>query len=220
VLHPVGPLPAAVYWRRRALALTLLLSLAGGGVGAGIALSGPRGTGTAVTPAAATTSRTAAPALDQVVPLVRSVQPPPATAASVSTGPAPVPGGPCSDAMLTLRVRAPVSAGVGTAQTFDLVVTNTSSVPCLRTLDGTGQELVLLDVDGARIWGSNDCAPPGSSAPRTLAPGQAVDVPLLWSGLTSAPLCTAARVAPPAGAYLLRGRLGTLVSPDAPVTLG
>src|SRR5215211_6490744 len=31
VLHPVGKLPAAVYWRRRALLLTLVLALLGGG---------------------------------------------------------------------------------------------------------------------------------------------------------------------------------------------
>src|SRR5947209_8177858 len=38
VLHPVGPLPAAIYWRRRALVLTLLLSVLGGGGWVGWAL--------------------------------------------------------------------------------------------------------------------------------------------------------------------------------------
>src|SRR3954465_6426212 len=42
VLHPVGPLPAAVYWRRRVLVLTLLVSVLGGGgwLGWGLANGG------------------------------------------------------------------------------------------------------------------------------------------------------------------------------------
>ena len=54
---------------------------------------------------------------------------------------------------------------------------------------------------------------------RTLAPGEAVAFPIVWGGLTSEPTCTAARTSPPAGNYVLRGRLDTKVSADAPVVL-
>ena len=57
------------------------------------------------------------------------------------------------------------------------MVTNTSAVPCTRSLDNGLQEVVLLDAAGTRVWGSNDCFPEVSSDPRTLAPGEAVALP-------------------------------------------
>jgi hypothetical protein len=121
--------------------------------------------------------------------------------------------------MLSLQVRAPASAAVGAKPTFELVITNTSAVPCVRPLDPTLRETVLLDAGGNRIWGSADCAAAGAPDTRTLAPAEAVSFPVTWSGLTSEPTCTAARVTPPAGAYTLRGRLDTLTGPDVPLTL-
>jgi hypothetical protein len=222
VLHPVGPLPASVYWRRRVLALTLLLSVLGGaGWLGGTALRSARADGAAVTPVAAAASRTVTvpPALEQVVPSLAGVQTPAAPTFPTASSTAPLAGGPCSDAMLSLAVHAPTSVAVGSRPEFDLVVTNVSPVPCVRALDKGLQEVVLLDLAGSRIWGSNDCSPETSADQRTLAPGQAVSFPVLWAGLTSEPTCTAPRVAPGAGSYLLRGRLDTLVGPDTPVTL-
>jgi hypothetical protein len=100
-----------------------------------------------------------------------------------------------------------------------LVVTNASPVACVRALDLGLQEVVLADAAGNRMWGSNDCYPESSSDTRTLQPGQSVEFPVLWSGLSSAPGCTGQRSAPPAGAYLLQGRLDTATSPDTPFTL-
>src|SRR3954451_16043292 len=80
VLHPVGPLPAAVYWRRRLLVLTLLLAVLGGG-GWLAAAAVPGGAGGTATSAAAATTHVAAPddeppALAQVVPSLANVQTP------------------------------------------------------------------------------------------------------------------------------------------------
>jgi hypothetical protein len=108
---------------------------------------------------------------------------------------------------------------VGTKPTFELVVQNRSGVPCVRSLDKALQEVVLLDGRGTRLWGSNDCFPEAGPDTRTLAPGAAVSFPLVWGGLTSEPTCTAARVPPAAGAYVLRGRLDTKATPDTPITL-
>jgi hypothetical protein len=221
VLHPVGPLPAAVYWRRRALALTVLLGVVGGAGWLGLLLIGRHRPAAAMAPVAATSSRTApaTPALDLVVaPLAGDLSPPP-PAPAVPTTAAPVPGGPCSDAMLTLEVRAPTSASAAARPTFDLVITNVSVVPCVRAVDKGLQELVMVDLAGHRIWGSNDCSPETSPDERTLAPGEELSFPVLWSGLTSEPTCTAARVAPEPGSYVLRGRLGTLTGPDTPLAM-
>ena len=116
--------------------------------------------------------------------------------------------------------RASATAALGSTPTFELVVSNGSAVPCVRALDKGLQEIVLVDGSGNRLWGSNDCFPEASSDVRTLAPGEALAFPMVWAGLTSEPTCTAPRGTPEAGPYLLRARLDTKVSPDAPLTLG
>jgi hypothetical protein len=225
VLHPVGDLPAAVYWRRRLVLLLVLLAVLGGGGWFGFLLLSRHLSSASA--AAATTSAAAStgtPALERVVPSVVSLRTPtaPATTAAKRVpppAPAPKPGGPCTDAMISLTVRAPASVPVGSKPTFQLVVTNTSPVACVRTLDKGQQELVLLDAARHRVWGSNDCFPEASSDTRTLPPRVPVSFPVIWAGLTSRPGCAAARTPPPPGAYLLRGRLATKTSPDVPVRL-
>lgn len=235
MLHPVGPLAAAVYWRRRALVLSLLLAVLVGGGWLGVALltrgSEDPGAGAAGTSSAASTQAAGTPALEQVVPSLASVQTPtpvpspstagPSTAAPTTEAPAPgpQPGGTCTDDMIGVGVRGPGTVASGSGPTLELVVTNVSPVPCVRVLDLELQEIVLLDQGGARLWGGNDCQPESSDDVRTLAPGEQVAFPLVWSGLTSEPSCTAARTPVPPGQYVLRGRLDTAPSPDTPLTL-
>ncbi|MFW3172860.1 MucR family transcriptional regulator [Geodermatophilus sp. CPCC 206100] len=227
MLHPVGPLPAAVYWRRRLLVLTLLVAVLGGGGWLAVALatgSGGSGGGTAAAASAEPTEAAPPPALEQVVPSLASVQtptpattPPPAAPDPVPAGPAP--GGPCTDDMVGLEVRTPGSAPSGGKPTFELVVTNVSPVPCVRTLDKGLQEVVLVDGAGTRLWGSNDCFPEASSDTRTLAPGEQVAFPLVWGGLTSEPGCAGTREPVGPGQYAVRGRLDTKIGPDAPFAI-
>jgi hypothetical protein len=228
VLHPVGPLPTAVYWRRRLLALVGTLGVLGGGgwLGVAVATGEPAQSDTVAAGAPAST-----PALEQVVPSLAAVQVPTPTPARTTTPVAPVPsapvpepgpvaGGPCSDDMIVVEVRPETaSAPAGGKPTFDLVVTNISPVACVRVLDKGVQEIVLLDGTGTRVWGSNDCFPETSADQRTLQPGEAAVFPVLWSGLSSAPGCTAPRVTPGVGDYVLRGRLDTKASADASFSL-
>ena len=223
VWHPVGALPARVYWRRRLLVLALLLAILGGGTWLGISLLAG-GDDQRAAPFSGTSARV--PALDRVMPSLAAVTTPTPDGAPVATDaaepaavPGPAGGGPCTDEMLELAVRAPGSVAVGDKPTLELVVANVSAVPCVRALDEGLQEVVLLDGAGARLWGSNDCFPEASSDVRTLAAGESVALPLVWGGLTSEPTCTAERAAPPPGAYLLRGRLDTKVSPEVPLAL-
>ncbi|MGY1820619.1 MucR family transcriptional regulator [Geodermatophilus sp. SYSU D00079] len=227
MLHPVGPLPAAVYWRRRLLVLALFVAVLGGGgwLVVAAASGGSRGATAASTPTGTTPAEpTDPPALEQVVPSLASVQtptPPPEVPdqpepAPAEAPPAPTPGGPCGDDMIGLEVRSPGSAPVGGRPTFELVVTNVSAVPCVRTLDKEVQEILLLDGAGTRLWGSNDCFPEASDDTRTLAPGESVAFPLVWGSRTSEPTCSAERAVLGPGEYVLRGRLDTKVSGDAP----
>jgi hypothetical protein len=230
VWHPVGQLPAAVYWRRRLLVLTLLLVLLGGGVWLGFwLLAGRAEDGTTSSDAA---SSVATPGLERVVPSLSAVTTPtppsaPAEAAPAAEAPAapppavpaPVAGGPCADDMIAVEVRTPGTAAVGSKPIFELAVANVSPVPCVRAFDKGLQEFLLLDLAGARLWGSNDCFPEAGPDRRTLAPGATVGFPLVWGGLTSEPTCTAPRTPPSPGAYAFRGRLDTKVSTDTPVVL-
>ncbi|WP_299955969.1 MucR family transcriptional regulator [uncultured Modestobacter sp.] len=232
MLHPVGPLPASVYWRRRLLALGCALGVLGGGgwVAVAAATAGDESPADVVVESGAAAAPV--PGLEQVVPALAAVQVPtipPTTApeppaadppAEVAAPPAQVAGGPCGDEMIAVEVRPdPASAPVGSKPTFDLVVTNTSSVSCVRDLDKALQEIVLLDAAANRVWGSNDCFPEATTDQRTLQPGESAAFPVLWGGLTSSPGCAGERVAPPPGDYVLRGRLDTDTSSDAAFTL-
>ncbi|MCA0144706.1 MucR family transcriptional regulator [Blastococcus sp. LR1] len=230
MLHPVGPLRAAVYWRRRVLVLVLVLAVVGGLAWGAVALLDRRAGGGGA--AAPTSARPAElPALDRVVPSVAAVRTPeapsepvappsePVAPPSAPAAPAQQAGGPCLDELLLLDVRTPGQAAVGSKPIFELIVGNRATVPCVRALDKELQELVLVDAAGGRIWGSNDCFPESSDELRTLAPGEIVVFPIIWGGLTSEPSCTAPRGAPAPGAYALRGRLDTKVSGDAPLIL-
>ena len=225
MLHPVGKLSATVYWRRRAVLLVVLLAVLGGGAWLALTLVSAR---VSANGASATTGRRPVPALERVVPSWASVAtptPPPLptsaapAVAAASTAAAPVAGGPCTDDMISLEVRTPGTVAVGSKPTFELLVANVSAVPCVRALDKGLQELLLVDTAGNRIWGSNDCFPEVSSDPRTLAPAEVVTIPVVWGGLTSEPTCTAPRVNPGPGSYVVRGRLDTKISPDAPFSL-
>ncbi|MGY1747499.1 MucR family transcriptional regulator [Blastococcus sp. SYSU D00695] len=225
MLHPVGPLPAAVYWRRRLLVLTLLVAVLGGGGWLGVALlgggSGEEEATGGSTPAAAT-GAAGTPALERVLPSLASVQTPtpPAAVEETPAPPAgPQPGDPCSDDMIAVEVRGPGTVASGSGPTLELAVINVSAVPCVRVLDAELQEIVLVDTAGTRVWGSNDCQPESSDDTRTLAPGEQVVFPLVWSGLSSEPTCGVERTVVPPGDYLLRGRMETATSADSPLTL-
>jgi hypothetical protein len=224
VWHPVGELPAAVYWRRRLVVLAILLAILGGGGWLGFALATGRiGGGSSGTAAEASQTAVRTPALERVVPSLTGVRTPTApastTAAPRPTAAAAAPGGACTDEMIALTVRAPATVAVGSKPTLELVVRNAAEVPCVRELDKALQEIVLLDGAGRRLWGSNDCFPEAGPDTRTLAPGATVAFPLVWGGLTSEPTCTAPRTPPSPGTYVLRGRLDTKISTDTPVTL-
>jgi hypothetical protein len=225
VLHPVGELSAAVYWRRRLTVLAVLLAILGGLGWLGFALLSGGDDDAAAASARSAGPAVRLPALERVVPTFDSVSTPtppavPVPEAPPPAPPAPAPGDPCSDDMISVEVRTPPTVAVGSKPTFELLVTNVSGVPCVRTLDKGLHEFLLFDAAGTRVWGSNDCFPEAGADTRTLAPGEVVTFPVVWGGLTSEPACAAPRVTPAAGAYVLRGRLDTKTSADVPLTLG
>jgi hypothetical protein len=228
VLHPVGRLPARVYWRRRLLVLAVLLALLAGAGWVVIRLVDPPGEGSTAAGAASSSGSVPTPALELVVPSLASVpspdtapRTPPAearrTAATRSVGPSP--GGPCADGMIALTMRAPTQVPAGSSPALQIVVQNVSEVACVRRLDGALQEIELFAAGGDRVWGSNDCRPEPSDRRVTLAPRDGVTLEIVWSGRTSEPGCASERTVPKAGDYVLRGRLDTKMTPDRRIRL-
>jgi len=211
VLHPVGPLPARVYWRRRVLVGGLLVCLLGGGGWTGWAAR----TGRLPLHAATASARSpvAQPSLTSLLPSLAGVR--------VPLVPSPAAAGPlCTDDMIGLTLAAPLSATVGGSAALTLTVIDTSPVPCARDVGTAAQEVVLLDAAGHRLWSSADCAGATAAAPQQFAAGQRVDLPIAWDGRTSAAGCPGDRAVVPAGSYVLRARLGTRTAADVPLTLG
>ena len=107
---------------------------------------------------------------------------------------------------------------VGQAPVLRLQVRNVSTASCVRDLGAALQE-VLLYRGSQRLWSSNDCYPEGLRDQELMRPGVLHTFSVTWSGLGSQPKCAGARTRVGAGSYTVLGRLGTLVSPRAPMTL-
>jgi hypothetical protein len=78
---------------------------------------------------------------------------------------------------------------------------------------------VLLYHGTTRLWSSNDCYPEGERDLELMRPGVLHTFSVTWSGLSSHPACAGTRTRVGAGSYALVGRLGSLTSPRAPLTL-
>jgi hypothetical protein len=196
-MHPVGPLPASTYWRRRAVllgVLVVLLLVLKACVGGGDSPKAPTAAGTSPSPT-----------------VTRSASPTPTVTAAATPGTA---AGACRDSALRLQVTtdAPTYA-VGAMPRFTLIITNTTATACTRDL---GSKVVSLQVVSgtARTWVSDDCTEGLDNKPTRLAPGKATEVvELQWSGKRSRPGCPLPREQAGAGTYQVSGTVGTLTSP-------
>ncbi|HTL24248.1 MAG TPA: hypothetical protein VL281_09485 [Mycobacteriales bacterium] len=192
VLHPVGPLPASTYWRRRLVLLVgivvlvlLLRSCVGGGA----------------------------------KPVSHGSTPTPTPTASASSHPSPTAtptraAGPlaCPDTSLTLTaVPGTPTAPAGSTVRFTLTVRNTGSVACRRDLGGGALE-VLVYSGTDRIWSSDDCSTDKGRSVQTLAAGGSLESTVSWAGKRSAAGCPKDEPVARRGTYTVRARLGTLRS--------
>src|SRR5262245_11618970 len=146
--------------------------------------------------------------------------PPPAPTTTTTPPPPPGPPGPCPDAVVRVAATTDVpSYPVGARPLLRLVVTNAGPVPCTRDVSHQLREILVLGLDGTRLWSSNDCyGPPGADV-RELPPNQPVAFTVNWAGRTSAPGCPLDRDTVQAGSYQVIGKLGALQSQPAPLTL-
>jgi hypothetical protein len=219
----VGPLPSAVYWRRRAMVLGALLLVvvflvamcSGSGKPSGTRnTSGTTGSG----------SPTSHPSM--LTPIIGDggdgggetagsdpASPDPGSA-SVAGGGAPPPSssGPCADTDMSLTaVATPLAKGFY----FSMKVKNISTRACSRDVGASPQSLQVVNAAGAVVWSSDSCATPGRSPrPDVRVFGPNIETvlpprPFYWDGTVGK--CSGG-TALPAGSYRLVAHLATKAS--------
>lgn len=218
----VGPLPPAVYWRRRAVVLGALLvtlfllvyscsgakpSDASNTPGAGQLSSQPAGS---PSPTAAVSS----------TPLLTpTIGTPPPTDPFPGTSESPIPPaatGQCTDAEMSV-VPVPEAATVrqGLPLKISLKIKNISNRTCTREVGATAQELYIQQ-GTTKMWSSDACDALTGSAVRTFPPGLEIEAYVPWNGRATSQGC-ANRPWAPIGTYQVFGRLATKFSDPVPL---
>jgi hypothetical protein len=233
----VGPLPPAVYWRRRAVVLGALLivvlALFYTFGGTPQAPAGRQTTLDSTTPAATpdTTPTVLTPIItdnkpdrdpDDNAPPTAFTLPTNGPASPTAAAQAPA-SGPCADSEIQVTA-SPASGKVPAGKPVDLTIKfrNVGKRSCNRDIGADAQELKLTD--GVKvIWSSDDCNARHGSDVRKFGPDDTVAFTLTWDGRrsrsgTGATNCTTAPV-PAIGTYALIGRLETATSPPVPLRL-
>ncbi|WP_036376984.1 hypothetical protein [Micromonospora sp. ATCC 39149] len=231
----VGPLPPAVYWRRRAVVLgagllfliVLLYSCNGAGNTGTTPQSKSTPTPTAA-PGAGDPSAAPAPSGSLLSP--QTGLPPGGPDGSEgdsgneggSGGPSggDVPAGPggdagtCTDAEISVTpVVLPTSAQQGTVVRLQLKIKNRSDRTCSRDVGADFQELFVKS-GAEKVWSSDTCGNVKGSDVQSFTPGFERSYQVDWNGRDTS-RCKdglANGQFPPAGAYQVFGRLDTKLS--------
>jgi hypothetical protein len=240
----VGPLPPAVYWRRRAVVLgagllfliVLLYSCTGSGrpggqAGAG-ATSTPGPSGSVLTPQTGAppasgsaepnaTDRSAVPNASNTngtdpSPEVTSNDPPPGSVAGS------VDDGTCTDAEISVTsVARPSSVQRGALVDLQLKIKNTSARTCSRNVGADLQE-IFIKGGAEKVWSSDTCGKAQGSDVQSFTPGFERSYQVGWNGRDTT-RCDSAGLAagpfPPAGTYQVFARVGTKYSAPVKITI-
>ncbi|MER5334941.1 hypothetical protein [Micromonospora sp. NPDC002717] len=234
----VGPLPPAVYWRRRAVVLgagllfliVLLYSCTGSDRKADD--SGD------ARPASGTTSPGSTPG--PTGPVLSPQTGGPSPGASGDPGAADPSGGPtttdtppaapvvpaaddgvCTDAEITVTpVALPASVVRGAVVDLQLKVKNRSERTCSRDVGADEQELFIKS-GAEKIWSSDTCGTGKGSDPQSFTPGFERSYQVGWNGRDSSKCANgvAAGPHPPAGTYQVFARVGTKLSEPVKLTV-
>ncbi|SCG56673.1 hypothetical protein [Micromonospora halophytica] len=235
----VGPLPSAVYWRRRAVVLGAgLLFLI-------VVLYSCNGADdTAKTPGAKSTSSASAVEPSDATPTPDSVSPSagpdgpgpsggPAGGSGTPAAPppadppvAPVGGsgsdaGACTDAEITVTaVARPSVVPPGNLVDLQLRVKNKSQRTCSRDVGADLQELFIKS-GAERVWSSDTCGTGKGSDVQSFTPGFERLYQLTWNGRDVSKCAdgVAAGPTPPPGPYQVFARVGSKLSEPVKLTI-
>ncbi len=198
ILHPVGPEPPAVYWRRRllvglailvALIIVVIMLWPGGGSD-----SKPLTLGT---PSASPTG---------------SVSP----SASPSGSASPAVGAECPDDAIKVTAEiAKQTNPVGSPIQFTMLIANSSTGTCSRNV-GPRVNTITVTSGGYHAWSSDDCNPGGGDQIVSIPPNGAYKVTATWNQVLTQPGCPSGQGNAQAGSYSVVARNGSVES--APLT--
>jgi Protein of unknown function (DUF4232) len=186
LLQPVGPLPARVYWTRRAalvgILVVLIIAIAvscSGGSGSGHP-STPTGT-TTPTPSSSPTVTAAACRRDQL-------------AVTASTDAATYPAGVLPRLQVSVR--------------------NTGALACVLTESPRTRSWTIVSGTD-QVWTTVGCQASSTARPTTLKPGAAVHRSMAWNRHRSGKGCTESSVKADAGTYQLTVSVDGITSTTA-----
>lgn len=220
----VGPLPPAVYWRRRAivLAVAVLLvfaivqSCSNGAKSDGAARTAPA----SQTQHPAPTSSVGYPETDGPTSAGAAPTPGPTTAAATATAAAP-PSDICTDAeMSVIPNPVPATAPRGAVIDISLKIKNVSKRTCTRDVGADLQEIYIKS-GAVTVWSSDKCGNVKGTDLRPFTPNFEREYSVDWNGhdVTRCADNLADGPIPPAGVYQVFGRLGTKTSSPVQLTL-
>lgn len=234
----VGPLPPAVYWRRRAIVLGAVLlalflvaqaCLSAAASPEDRADAGPTPTGSA-TPGPDATTPSGAPSgsaagEDAAASDQESGNPADTTPADGPTGEPPDPpdADTCTDDEMLITAEADATSfESGTSVQFTIRIQNDSDRTCRRDVGGDQRELYLRrDTGSGKFWSLRDCSAPSGRSVQELGPEFDASHWIVWNGRAS-DSCDgddpAGELAAP-GEYQLVARLGTARSEPLPITV-
>ncbi|GAB3409730.1 hypothetical protein [Flindersiella endophytica] len=211
-VRPVGPLPASVYWKRRALVFVVVLPV----LWALVAWLLPDDEPDAGAPVTVTTTE-ARPTTTASASPSRKAQPKPVKSSKpASSKPSvkpvkpkkpkkPLPPGqhpPCQAPAVSIAVGAKVQKA-GKPLAIKVTYANESSGTCQVAISPSSLRLTVISgVD--RIWDSDDCKKLIPTAPLTLQKGKPRTITITWSGRRSTSGCPADGDVAKAGYYAVK----------------
>lgn len=206
----VGPLPPAVYWRRRAMVLGVILLfvlvIVYSCAGSGKSPASGSGTSTGATPTPKTSILTPTTGSPSAEPSTSPSEVPTGTSTSQPTAPS---GNECTDEEISV-VPVPSQTSVQRGVTIEirLKIKNISNRKCDRDV-GAGAQEIYITLGAQPIWSSDACSDDRSSNVVSLTVEHEYRV--AWNGKAST-RCdngVASGELPEAGEYQVFARLGT-----------
>ncbi len=214
MMHPRGPRPASVYWRRRLALLSGFLAvlvvgwLAFGGGGT----DGASAQGNEPNPPA---GGSPSPTPDPDPGTSSSPEP----SAGQSSAAAKSPTVDCRDSDIAVVVAIDKDTyPAGTNPHITMTISSHSEADCVRDIGSAANEIKITS-GGHHVWSSNDCDTSEASSKQVLSSGAEAQVSLTWERNLSAPGCPKDAGDAEPGSYQVQGSNGQVVSDEVTFVL-